>query len=162
MLLFFIKLMYNFVYGYYIESIQKESLFGNIQDKTLEYYTNKLFISPIDTEYLIDYTINNNNYKISIPSEKLNSIISYIHCRDKNIYTENNILACYEFKDDTYNDITDIMHSYSGPSGDFYQEAEIVIKRCHISKYPIRVIDKNFKIYCFIDEDAHIYLDSKE
>lgn len=75
----YITYIFSFFYkGPIIKNISKTSIMGNLIDKTYDYYFGTMKISPLDTDYLIEYYYKNNLHKVSCDFEKLESNIEEI------------------------------------------------------------------------------------
>ena len=61
-----------------VKSITKMSIMGNIIDKTYDYYFGTMEVSPLDTDYTIEYYYKHKLHKVSCNSETIESSIKEI------------------------------------------------------------------------------------
>lgn len=151
----------SFVYGNdHMIKVRKSTVLGFVYDKTIDYYTGNLIISPLDDKYFIEYTNKDfKKYNIACNSEFYQEAHSYIKGLPyKVISSEDRLLSAYEITDDgTINNITSKVREYYGPRKDFYASTVFEVIKQYITCHELCIIDKNFNIFRF-DKDEQLIL----
>lgn len=151
------------VFHYYselalVKKITKKSLMGNDIDKTIEYYTFGIEVSPLDDEYFIKYNHNNRDYMLVCDKDHLDSAIKFIK-RRSNLNTIDIIhVASEEVSSNQLSDITDKVKMFAGPEDDFYINTDFHVKKRHITDFNLYVLTKDFKRHVYTQDEEFIYL----
>lgn len=133
---------------FFITKILKESMLGNVLDKTYEYYFSGLVLTPIDTQVTILYFFRGFQYSITCKTEHYEFCMEYI----KNFKEENNnIEFAYYTEEGFLKNVTEAVKSHAGPMGDFYRGTPFNSRKSQVCKFSkLVVIYKNGKIKKFI------------
>jgi hypothetical protein len=148
----------NIIYDYpLITRITKQTLMGNIVDKTIEYYTLGIETSPLDEDYYIKYIHKNENYMIVCDKDNYNEAIKYIKSKK---YTNNRdkILSAYE-KNLVTKDVTTKVKMLGGPEQDFYKNTEFHTKKKHITLDILYILTSDLKLIHINDNEENISIE---
>ena len=140
--------------------VRKSTVLGYVYDKTMDYYTGNLVLSPMDDKYFIEYrTKDFKKYNISCNPEYYHEAHSYIKgLPNKIISSEDRILSAYEITNEgIVRNITDKVKEYYGPRKDFYASTVFEVVKQYITSHELCIIDKNFNIFKF-DKDEQLIL----
>lgn len=145
----------------HINKVCKTTALGFLHDKTLDYYTDTLLVSPMDDKYFIEYTTKEfKKYNIVCESDVYHKAHSYIKgLPNKVISSEDRILLAYEINEyGIVKNITDKVRQYYGPRKDFYASTEFEVRKQYITNLELCIIDKDFNVFKFSEEDQIILI----
>jgi hypothetical protein len=152
---YFLRLIIPTVYRYpFIHGIVKKSLMGNDMDKTIDYYRSLPLVTIIDEDFIINYTINMEDFSLYCTSDTFEDAILYIKRLKK--YTHNpyrRVLSIYEDDGVYVKDVTNTVSKLLGPNGDFYVGTKFESTCSFASSFQLVIITDDLSVYTFKGED---------
>lgn len=133
----------------YIKSILKTSLMGHVFDNTLEYYFNRLIVSPTDLEYRIEYECHGDTYACICEPEYYDECMSYINTLLESglLLPQSKVVLAFSVDESGVKDITKDIKKLQGIKKDFYKNTEFHVKVPEGNTFYI--LDTNARLFRF-------------